>query len=1489
MSSTQSTSDHTFNRIEYNEQGRLYELSDPVIGGGRVLQFIFDDIQPYLIEGLHVDNTAYEFENYIKITDASGINCSDGIWMICDIPLNHLIPKLSVPELWKIMECHKIILPQKSPKADIHKALIEHICLKCPRFVTIFRQLKDNTDARKSDKVKKYQIKQGENYKIANAIASHKYQVNQSEQFKSSNLKAVKKYQETKGNEYKNSNLMSVKKYQDMKGEKYDFSNLAAVKKYQNMKGEEYDSSNLASVKKYQDMKGEAYKHSNLASVKRYQDMKGEEYDNSNLASVKRYQDMKGEEYDNSNLASVKKYQDIKGEAYKHSNLASVKRYQDIKGEEYDSSNLASVKKYQAARGKQYNESNHEAVKKYQDTHYQQYHESNCTSSKKYQEKQGQIYRDSNTQASKKYQANQGDLYAERHLMAVKKHQQNGGDELKAKNKEAVKKYQDKQGNQYKEAHLISVKKNTILKNKPQFPPEALTRDMQLDILTNACKEMNPSRFTESGCAVCGKLTPISELSDLASMSLNLDVLKRRHVTRVERYKVFDKMTNLTGPVLAKDLDKICSKCIKPLSKGKMPLMSLANGLWVGEVPPQLMNLSFAEQLLIARVRHNRCIVRVSSGMHKMRANAISFQNPIVKVYDILPPPIEEMDDVLAFIYTGPCQPTKNDFERTPFLVRRKIVGDALNWLKLNHSGYYDVEISYRNLNSYPEDAPPVVVDYRQSFTNKDPESTAVHDDEEEEGTYEGKCSFVVHGITGEEYSTMDMKTIKAIALKHLTDNGKILAIGHSPDAESIYRNPDLFPRMMPWLFPYGLGGFGNIYQEGRISTMAHKRHLLMYYDKRFQKDPHFPLIAFNHEQIKQCSSAGYLLSEKAKFEEISQHLFNIDVDTLQNMAKRMENGERVVPETDAEKLCFQVLRDLDHVGGHVQGSLTSKKYMRNEIWSLISYLGAPSWFITLSPADVKHPIALYFADTKETFKPEIRNADERRRLIANNPVAGARFFHFMVQIFITYVLGVGTGKRGIYGNTAAYYGTVEQQGRLTLHLHLLLWIIGSLSPQEIRERIMDPNSDFQKKIVEYLESVHIGEFLTGDMESVKLDIQHKKASDTHYIDPTETLPEAPANVCDATSEECFIECKCIDSWWNQFKYTVDDLIFRSNVHRCSKNNFNVGKDPKKSQPSCINKHGNCKARFPRDTFDRTEVDPKTGALNIKKGEAWINTLTPALTYIFRCNTDVTSLLSGTAVKAVVAYITDYVTKPGLKTYSIFEAIRGVFNRNSELLGGTAERKNSARSLITKIINSLTAKMEIGSPMSSLYLLGNPDHYTSHKFVNVYWKSYVREAMDAWKEPNPDAMDIDGDKNKVVIHKIGNRYVGVSTVYDYIFRPTVYEDSTLFQWLQIARRVPRPKSKNSGAESDYKGNDTVQIQRDAYNLRPKRKNTNEELFIRDDMSSDSDEDTITDQGDITDTESDSDIDTETESIQSNILSLRRARPLNGFECAFLIH
>ncbi|KAF8219079.1 hypothetical protein L208DRAFT_1224831, partial [Tricholoma matsutake] len=129
--------------------------------------------------------------------------------------------------------------------------------------------------------------------------------------------------------------------------------------------------------------------------------------------------------------------------------------------------------------------------------------------------------------------------------------------------------------------------------------------------------------------------------------------------------------------------------------------------------------------------------------------------------------------------------------------------------------------------------------------------------------------------------------------------------------------------------------------------------------------------------------------------------------------------------------------------------------------------------------------------------------------LIAENPVAGAQFFDFMVRMFIKHVLGVGTEHDGLYGNTSGYYGTVEQQGRLTLHLHMLVWINGTLTPEKIRQKILEPDSEFRKSLIEYLEGAHSGDFITGSQDEVKENQQHRM-SDEKYQDPTTTLPTAP-------------------------------------------------------------------------------------------------------------------------------------------------------------------------------------------------------------------------------------------------------------------------------------------------------------------------------------------------------------------------------------------
>jgi hypothetical protein len=430
--------------------------------------------------------------------------------------------------------------------------------------------------------------------------------------------------------------------------------------------------------------------------------------------------------------------------------------------------------------------------------------------------------------------------------------------------------------------------------------------------------------------------------------------------------------------------------------------------------------------------------------------------------------------------------------------------------------------------------------------------------------------------------------------------------------------------------------------------------------------------------------------------------------------------------------------------------------------------------------------------------------------MVCKNPVAGARFFHFMVETFITDVLGVGSNNhRGLYGDTKAFYGTVEQQGRLTLHLHMLLWIKGCLNPQEMREKILKSDSEWNQKIIDWLESCHSGEFLTGTQEEVSEKIS-ENMKNANYTDPTQTLPLHPPKLCkidhiveNGSNEEkptICMPCSKWSSWWTCAINTIDDLLLKSNLHNCNHNLNKNGSRKNNTSSGCKdNKWGKCKARFPRTLFTQSTIDTLTGAIDIKKLEPWLNTFTPIVTYLFRCNTDVTSLSSGTAIKAVVIYVSDYITKSSLKTHVIFDSIKSVFYKNSEMIGGTLPMKEKARRVMIKVVNLLSAKMEMGAPMICMYLLDNPDHYTDHTFVPFYWQSYVTEARSYFSETLENH-----EKHKVALIKRKGRIVGLSPVFDYIYRPAELQNITLYDWIAQFKRIKMPKtnSKNKKESKD---------------------------------------------------------------------------------------
>ncbi|KAF8240418.1 hypothetical protein L208DRAFT_1107901, partial [Tricholoma matsutake] len=153
-------------------------------------------------------------------------------------------------------------------------------------------------------------------------------------------------------------------------------------------------------------------------------------------------------------------------------------------------------------------------------------------------------------------------------------------------------------------------------------------------IISDFCESSTVSSIEETGCAACGQLVPISQLTKLKAVKNLLPVLQMPNVTRVERSNNSQPIREFKGPVLDFTCSHICDGCRQHLRKGNVPPHALANGLWLGAVPEELSSLGFVEKLLVAHVCINSCFVRVaSSGLRKMASHVIAFESPVPKIY----------------------------------------------------------------------------------------------------------------------------------------------------------------------------------------------------------------------------------------------------------------------------------------------------------------------------------------------------------------------------------------------------------------------------------------------------------------------------------------------------------------------------------------------------------------------------------------------------------------------------------------------------------------------------------------------------------------------------------------------------------------------------------------------------------------------------------------------------------------------------------------
>lgn len=141
--------------------------------------------------------------------------------------------------------------------------------------------------------------------------------------------------------------------------------------------------------------------------------------------------------------------------------------------------------------------------------------------------------------------------------------------------------------------------------NVSLWPPEPQIDRSKEQIVREFCNRQDHMNIEEIACAVCAQLTLKFDAIKI-DLSRYSDILFSPAAgSRKERKIISEPICELDGPLLANSDGYVCCDCHSLVIKRKTLMLSLANNMWLGDVPAQLQGLSYAETMLVTRVRHN--------------------------------------------------------------------------------------------------------------------------------------------------------------------------------------------------------------------------------------------------------------------------------------------------------------------------------------------------------------------------------------------------------------------------------------------------------------------------------------------------------------------------------------------------------------------------------------------------------------------------------------------------------------------------------------------------------------------------------------------------------------------------------------------------------------------------------------------------------------------------------------------------------------------
>ena len=476
----------------------------------------------------------------------------------------------------------------------------------------------------------------------------------------------------------------------------------------------------------------------------------------------------------------------------------------------------------------------------------------------------------------------------------------------------------------------------------------------------------------------------------------------------------------------------ICKTCHSKVLKGDIPCQAVYNDLYVNEVPSELAVLEKLEQILIAqRIVFQKIIVMPKGQQRKIKGAICNVPVECDQTCSVLPRPPERSGIIMLKLKR------KLEFRGYVYFqaVRPPIVLNALNWLRVNNELYTNIEIDIDNIganftNLQQDDN---TIEGETLNNVSDINTSTLHDDT--------TCSTNSTPTGNEEEIDDPLNEFRAATNETclqsvipdypvvIEENDCIVSLGNEiyNIAPGENRHPVSFMTdkqceelAFPVLFPKGKYGY-TFERKVKLSPVKYFNARLLHYSGRFATNPEYLFFAQFITEQKKISDSINIALKKVHGQSITASQLKANMQILQNLI--------------CQDQAFLFLRQIPGTPPYWQ------KFMF-EVVAMVKQLGIPTWFMTLSCADLRWPelfqiIARTRGMSMTNEQVDALSYNERCSMLNLNPVVVAKHFQYRVETFFTEILLSNVNP---IGKIVYYALRIEFQMRGSPHLHALIW-----------------------------------------------------------------------------------------------------------------------------------------------------------------------------------------------------------------------------------------------------------------------------------------------------------------------------------------------------------------------------------------------------------------------------------------------------------------